>query len=111
MKRRWLSNFMKAILALADGRVFEGESFGAEGSATGEVVFNTSMTGYQEILTDPSYAGQLVALTFPLIGNYGVSDRDIESNSPKVAGFIVKEMCDIPSNYASENSGDEYLKN
>jgi carbamoyl-phosphate synthase small subunit len=101
---------MKARLILIDGTVYEGEKVGATGTATGEVVFNTSMTGYQEILTDPSYAGQLVALTYPLIGNYGVTQRDIESNSPKVAGFIVKEMCDIPSNYAAETSGDDYLQ-
>jgi len=100
---------MKTRLILIDGTTYEGQSVGAQGSATGEVVFNTSMTGYQEILTDPSYAGQLVALTYPLIGNYGVSERDVESNSPKVAGFIVREMCEIPSNYASEDSGDDYL--
>lgn len=100
---------MKALLILIDGTTYEGQSVGAEGTSTGEVVFNTSMTGYQEILTDPSYAGQLVALTYPLIGNYGVTTRDIESNSPKVAGFIVREMCEIPSNYASQDSGDDYL--
>ncbi|RYG65163.1 carbamoyl-phosphate synthase small subunit [bacterium] len=100
---------MKALLILIDGTVYEGVSVGATGTSTGEVVFNTSMTGYQEILTDPSYAGQLVALTYPLIGNYGVSTRDIESNGPKVAGFIVREMCEIPSNYASQDSGDTYL--
>ena len=82
MKNRRLSNFMKAILALADGRVFEGESFGAEGEALGEVVFNTSMTGYQEILTDPSYEGQLVAMTYPEIGNVGVNPEDVESRQP-----------------------------
>lgn len=100
---------MQTRLILIDGTTFEGKSVGATGTATGEVVFNTSMTGYQEILTDPSYAGQLVALTYPLIGNYGVTQRDIESNSPKVAGFIVREMAEIPSNYASESSGDDYL--
>jgi carbamoyl-phosphate synthase small subunit len=100
---------MQARLILIDGTVYEGQSVGAVGTATGEVVFNTSMTGYQEILTDPSYAGQLVGLTYPLIGNYGVSTRDIESSGPKVAGFIVREMCEIPSNYASQDSGDEYL--
>ena len=100
---------MQTRLILIDGTTYEGTGVGARGTTTGEVVFNTSMTGYQEILTDPSYAGQLVALTYPLIGNYGVSERDIESNSPKVAGFIVREMCDIPSNYASENTGDDYL--
>jgi carbamoyl-phosphate synthase small subunit len=100
---------MQARLILIDGTVYEGTSVGATGTSTGEVVFNTSMTGYQEILTDPSYAGQLVALTYPLIGNYGVTVRDIESNGPKVAGFVVKEMCEIPSNYAAEASGDDYL--
>ena len=100
---------MQTRLILIDGTTYEGKSVGAKGTSTGEVVFNTSMTGYQEILTDPSYAGQLVALTYPLIGNYGVTTRDIESNSPKVAGFIVSEMCEIPSNYASQDSGDDYL--
>lgn len=100
---------MKALLILIDGTTYEGQSVGALGTSTGEVVFNTSMTGYQEILTDPSYAGQLVALTYPLIGNYGVTNRDIESSGPKVAGFIVREMSEIPSNYASEDSGDDYL--
>jgi len=100
---------MQARLIFIDGTVYEGRSVGFQGTSTGEVVFNTSMTGYQEILTDPSYAGQLVALTYPLIGNYGVSARDIESSGPKVAGFIVREMCEIPSNYASTGSGDDYL--
>ena len=100
---------MQTRLILIDGTVYEGKSVGAKGTSTGEVVFNTSMTGYQEILTDPSYAGQLVALTYPLIGNYGVTSRDIESNSPKVAGFIVREMCETPSNYAAQDSGDDYL--
>jgi carbamoyl-phosphate synthase small subunit len=88
---------MKALLILSDGTTFEGTSIGATGSTTGEVVFNTSMTGYQEILTDPSYAGQLVALTYPLIGNYGVNEEDAESICPQVAGFIVKEMSSTPS--------------
>src|SRR5947209_7464255 len=101
---------MKALLILIDGTTYEGELTGAPGTVTGEVVFNTSMTGYQEILTDPSYAGQLVALTYPLIGNYGLNSEDGESIGPQVAGFIVKEMCDAPSNYRSEISGDEYLK-
>lgn len=101
---------MKALLILIDGTVYEGIGVGAEGTATGEVVFNTSMTGYQEILTDPSYAGQLVALTYPLIGNYGLNPEDAESIGPQVAGFIVKEMCEEPSNYRSQQSGDEYLK-
>src|SRR4028118_1329000 len=101
---------MKALLILIDGTVYEGRSVGAIGTTTGEVVFNTSMTGYQEILTDPSYAGQLVALTYPLIGNYGVNDEDGESIRPQVEGFIVKEMCGTPSNYRSDAGGDEYLK-
>ncbi len=100
---------MQARLILIDGTVYEGTSVGFAGTSSGEVVFNTSMTGYQEILTDPSYAGQLVALTYPLIGNYGVSTRDVESSGPKVAGFIVREMSEIPSNYASQGSGDDYL--
>ena len=101
---------MKALLILTDGTVYEGINIGAQGTATGEVVFNTSMTGYEEILTDPSYAGQLVALTYPLIGNYGINDDDIESIRPQAAGFIVKEMCDSPSNYRCTSGGDEYLK-
>ena len=100
---------MKALLILEDGTTFEGTHIGAAGTTTGEVVFNTSMTGYQEILTDPSYAGQLVALTYPLIGNYGVNLEDVESANPQVAGFIVREMCDEPSNYRSQSSGDDYL--
>ena len=101
---------MKALLILQDGTTFEGSHLGVAGTTTGEVVFNTSMTGYQEILTDPSYAGQLVALTYPLIGNYGLNDEDGESLGPQVAGFIVREMCGTPSNYRSEAGGDEYLK-
>ena len=100
---------MKALLILSDGTTFEGALVGAAGTTTGEVVFNTSMTGYQEILTDPSYAGQLVALTYPLIGNYGINEDDMESIQPQIRGFIVKEMCDIPSNYRSQSSGDDYL--
>jgi carbamoyl-phosphate synthase small subunit len=100
---------MNARLILQDGTVYEGQSVGAPGSAIGEVVFNTSMTGYQEILTDPSYAGQLVALTYPLIGNYGINTDDVESIDPQVSGFIVREMCDAPSNYRCEISGGEYL--
>ncbi len=100
---------MKALLILSDGTTFDGTLVGAPGTTTGEVVFNTSMTGYQEILTDPSYAGQLVALTYPLIGNYGINEDDMESIQPQVRGFIVKEMCDVPSNYRSQSSGDSYL--
>jgi carbamoyl-phosphate synthase small subunit len=101
---------MKAILALADGRVFHGKSLGARGEITGEVVFNTSMTGYQEILTDPSYAGEIVTMTYPLIGNYGINLEDVESARPHLAGFVVREACDIPSNWRSKMSLDAYLK-
>lgn len=101
----------KACLVLADGTVFEGDSFGAEGETTGEVVFNTSMTGYQEILTDPSYKGQIVTMTYPHIGNYGVNDEDIESkDGPKVEGFIVKECFDSPQVWRSRKSLNDYLK-
>jgi carbamoyl-phosphate synthase small subunit len=101
---------MKAILALADGRVFHGKSLGARGEVTGEVVFNTSMTGYQEILTDPSYAGEIVTMTYPQIGNYGINLEDVESARPHLAGFIVREACDYPSNWRSKMSLDAYLK-
>ncbi|GIW43420.1 MAG: carbamoyl-phosphate synthase small chain [Candidatus Binatia bacterium] len=100
---------MKAILALADGTVFEGESFGAEGEAQGEIVFNTSMTGYQEILTDPSYCGQLVCMTYPEIGNVGVNDEDVESGRPWVEGFIVREYWEEPSNWRAKESLASYL--
>ena len=100
----------KAILALADGTVFEGYPFGAEGEATGEVVFNTSMTGYQEILTDPSYKGQIVTMTYPHIGNYGVNEADIESSRPHLSGFIVKELSQHPSNWRLQKSLDTYLR-
>jgi len=103
-------NKIKALLVLADGTVFEGRSFGAEGEAVGEVVFNTSMTGYQEILTDPSYKGQIVAMTYPQIGNYGVNAEDVESGDINVEGFIVKEYLDFPSNWRSGKSLDRYLK-
>ncbi|HWR73146.1 MAG TPA: glutamine-hydrolyzing carbamoyl-phosphate synthase small subunit [Nitrospirota bacterium] len=99
----------RAILALADGMVFEGSSFGAEGESSGEVVFNTSMTGYQEILTDPSYKGQVVTMTYPQIGNYGVNDEDVESAKPHVEGFIVKEYLDFPSNWRAKSSLHQYL--
>lgn len=101
---------MKAIIALEDGRIFKGVGFGASGEATGEVVFNTSMMGYQEILTDPSYKGQIVTMTYPLIGNYGVNSEDVESRRPFVEGFIVKECSKIASNWRSEKGLHEYLK-
>jgi len=99
-----------ALLALADGRVFRGESCGAAGEAGGEVVFNTSMTGYQEILTDPSYRGQIVCMTYPLIGNYGINPEDVESRRPWLNGFVVKEACGYPSNWRGRMRLDDYLK-
>ena len=101
---------MKALLLLEDGTVFEGEGFGAKSEAFGEVVFNTSMTGYQEIITDPSYKGQIVTMTYPLIGNYGVNEEDIESCRPWLEGFVVKELSSISSNWRCTMSLDEYLK-
>jgi len=101
----------KALLVLSDGFVFEGRGFGSEGEARGEVVFNTSMTGYQEILTDPSYKGQIVAMTYPQIGNYGINEEDIESLSgTKVEGFVVREYLDFPSNWRSSMSLGQYLR-
>jgi carbamoyl-phosphate synthase small subunit len=101
---------MRALLALADGTYFEGESFGAPGEAMGEVVFNTSMMGYQEILTDPSYKGQIVTMTYPLIGNYGVNDEDFESHMPWVEGFIVKECSPVVSNWRARRSLPDFLR-
>ncbi|MEI7701847.1 MAG: glutamine-hydrolyzing carbamoyl-phosphate synthase small subunit [Planctomycetia bacterium] len=99
-----------AKLALANGVVYSGEAFGADGEVDGEVVFNTSMTGYQEILTDPSYTGQIVTMTYPLIGNYGVNAEDVESRGLFLKGFIVRELCEVPSNYRSDESLDSYLR-
>ncbi len=99
-----------ATLALADGRVFRGRNFGAEGATTGEVVFNTSMSGYQEILTDPSYHGQMVVMTYPQIGNYGVNPDDAESGRPWVRAFIVKELSPIASSWRSRQSLSDYLR-
>jgi carbamoyl-phosphate synthase small subunit len=101
---------MKAILALEDGSVFCGTGFGARASACGEVCFNTSMTGYQEILTDPSYKAQIVTMTYPLIGNYGVNRQDVESWQPHVAGFAVRELSPVVSNWRAESSLGEYLE-
>src|SRR5882757_424874 len=105
-----MTNDRLAKLALEDGTVFTGGAFGASGTSEGEVVFNTSMTGYQEILTDPSYKGQIVTMTYPLIGNYGINRQDVESKRPHVAGFIIKELSPIYSNYRADLSLDEYLK-
>src|SRR5438128_9513829 len=100
---------MHALLALEDGRIFQGESFGAQGTGLGEVVFNTSMTGYQEVLTDPSYRGQIVAMTYPLIGNYGVNEEDLESSRPHVQGFIVRELSGVASNFRATGGLADYL--
>lgn len=100
---------MTALLALEDGRVFRGESFGATGTSAGEICFNTSMSGYQEILTDPSYRGQIVAMTCPEIGNYGVNELDVESGSPHVRGFVIEELSPVPSNWRSTGTLHDYL--
>src|SRR6187551_3753066 len=99
-----------AKLALEDGTVFTGSAFGAEGTSEGEVVFNTSMTGYQEILTDPSYKGQIVTMTYPLIGNYGVNDQDVESWRPHVSGFVIRELSPVVSNWRADRSLAQYLE-
>jgi carbamoyl-phosphate synthase small subunit len=98
-----------AILALEDGTVFHGKAFGARATAAGEVCFNTSMTGYQEILTDPSYKGQIVTMTYPLIGNYGVNDQDMESWAPHAAGFVIRELSPVVSNWRADHSLGDYL--
>lgn len=98
-----------AYLTLEDGTVYQGERFGAQNDVVGEVVFNTGMTGYQEVLTDPSYSGQLVTMTYPLIGNYGVNFADPESDAPKVTAMIVRELCELPNNWRSEKTLGEYM--
>jgi len=100
---------MKAILALEDGRTFEGEAFGHTGTTTGEVCFNTSMTGYQEIITDPSYRGQIVTMTYPMIGNYGVNDEDNESVGPHVRGLVIEELSPVASNFRSNQDLGSYF--
>jgi carbamoyl-phosphate synthase small subunit len=100
---------MKAILALEDGSLFRGQAFGARASACGEVCFNTSMTGYQEILTDPSYKGQIVTMTYPLIGNYGVNRQDVESWRPHAAGFVIRELSPLVSSWRADSSLNDYL--
>jgi carbamoyl-phosphate synthase small subunit len=102
-----MSSTRVAKLALEDGTVFTGRAFGHSGTSEGEVVFNTSMTGYQEILTDPSYKGQIVTMTYPLIGNYGINRQDVESRQPHVAGFVVKELPPEYSNYRADMSLDQ----
>ncbi len=105
-----MTDQLKAYLVLSDGSTFEGRSFGAPGRASGEVVFNTSMTGYQEVLTDPSYGGQLVTMTYPLIGNYGVNENDFESRAVQVRGFIVREHCTLPSHWQSTSTLGAFLE-
>ncbi|PIQ88086.1 MAG: carbamoyl phosphate synthase small subunit, partial [Candidatus Omnitrophica bacterium CG11_big_fil_rev_8_21_14_0_20_43_6] len=101
---------MQAVLVLEDGTIFKGQSFGSSGEAPGEVVFNTSMAGYQEIITDPSYKGQIVTMTYPLIGNYGINQEDVESRRPFLEGLVVKEYSKIASNWRKEQGLGEYLK-
>src|SRR5258708_7884675 len=101
---------MKAVLALEDGSLFHGEGFGARASACGEVCFNTSMTGYQEILTDPSYKAQIVTMTYPLIGNYGVNLQDVESWGAHVGGFVIREQSPVVSNWRADFSLAQYLE-
>ena len=100
----------KVYLTLENGEVFQGYRFGAEGNVTGELVFSTGMVGYVETLTDPSNLGQIVVQTFPLVGNYGVNEKDAESEKAWVSAFVVREYCEIPSNFRLEMSLDEYLK-
>ncbi len=101
---------MKAKLVLEDGKSYPGELFGSMEEVNGEVVFNTGMNGYQELMTDPSYTGQMVVMTYPEIGNYGVNGEDLESKTPKVTALIIKELCDHPSNYRSEGTLEEYME-
>ncbi len=101
---------MKSVLVLEDGTYFPGEAFGQQGETSGEIVFNTCMTGYQEITTDPSYNGQIVTMTYPLIGNYGFNEEDNESYKPHVQGFIVKELCDYPNNWRNTMLPDDYFR-
>lgn len=101
---------MKALIVLANGMVFEGESFGAEGTRVGEVVFSTAMAGYEETLTDPSYYGQIITQTYPMIGNYGVTEEDAESAKIWAFGYIVREKCDVPSNFRCKKTISEFLK-
>jgi carbamoyl-phosphate synthase small subunit len=101
---------MKALLVLADGKIYEGEHFGSEVEVEAEIVFNTSMLGYQEIITDPSYYGQMVVMTYPLIGNYGINPEDFESDRPHLSGFIIKELSKVQSNWRSRGSLEDFLK-
>jgi carbamoyl-phosphate synthase small subunit len=100
---------MKALLVLADGKIYEGKHFGSEGEVEAEIVFNTSMSGYQEIITDPSYCGQMVVMTYPLIGNYGINPEDFESDRPHLSGIIIKELSKVQSNWRSRGSLEDFL--
>ena len=104
------SDRLPAKLALEDGTVYDGYSFGAQGTSDGEVVFNTSMTGYQEIVTDPSYRGQIIAMTYPEIGNYGVNEEDVESGAPQLSGFVVRNVSRVASNFRSSSTLQDYLE-
>ncbi len=110
LQSRKVLKSLKAILAIEDGKIFEGAAIGAPGTSVGEVVFSTAMTGYQEMLSDPSYAGQILTLTYPLIGNYGVTEDDLESNNVQVSGLVVHDLCDIPSNWRSAGTLTDFLK-
>ena len=99
-----------AILALEDGRCFEGTAFGSIGTTTGEICFNTSMTGYQEVITDPSYRGQIVSMTYPQIGNYGINPEDAESKGPHIRALVIGELCEVPSNWRSTQPLSSYLE-
>src|ERR1700693_3179179 len=109
-RRALMSTPKTAVLALEDGSVFRGRAFGADATIAGECVFNTSMTGYQEILTDPSYFGQIVTMTAVQIGNYGVNDTDAEAAAPKCSGFVVRELSPVVSNWRSQSSLGDYLR-
>src|SRR5271157_3564136 len=100
----------KALLVLRDGSIFSGRGFGAEATSVGELVFNTNFCGYQESLTDPSYAGQILTATYPLIGNYGVNSDDFESDKIQVSGFVIRELCEKPSHISSKETLNEFLK-
>src|SRR5205085_11134460 len=100
---------MQAILALEDGRVFRGKGYGAKGECSGEVVFNTAITGYQEIFTDPSYCGQIVVLTNPQIGNYGANESDCEARSPFIEGLVVREISPVASNWRADDKAENFL--
>jgi carbamoylphosphate synthase small subunit len=110
LSNTWFAMPQPAKLALADGTIYTGIGFGASGEVFGEVCFNTSLTGYQEILTDPSYCGQIVTMTYPMIGNYGINVEDVESSKLSIRGFVIRELCREPSNFRSTKTLDDYLR-